>query len=173
MFGDRSARLDFHAKSDALYWTMDLSISILHTHTHKYLLSARSTDSHTRTERGEMRETEEGKKKEVTFLIECFFSSEQSRAEYKGVSWCQHTHTTHFLVSFGKFFFFTLALSKKKGKRVKVGGEGGGGGRGGKRGETKGRKERGEERKRPRRVFLPSWSERGPLQRRLCNFQWQ
>lgn len=32
-------------------WTMDLSISILHTH--KYLLSARSTDSRTRTDREE------------------------------------------------------------------------------------------------------------------------
>lgn len=32
-------------------WTMDLSISILHTHTNIY--SARSTDSHTRTDREE------------------------------------------------------------------------------------------------------------------------
>lgn len=61
--------------------------------------------------REKMREKEAGNK-EVTFLIKCFFSSEQSRAEYKEVSWCQQAHTQRFLVSFGKFFFFTLALSK-------------------------------------------------------------
>lgn len=84
-------RLDFHAKSDAL----DYGFKHFHfTHTHKYLLCKIYRQSHKDRQRGEMRETEEGKKKEVTFLIECFFSSEQSRAEYKRVSWCQHTHNT-------------------------------------------------------------------------------
>lgn len=75
-------------------WTMDLSISILHTHTQIFTLCKIYRQSHKDRQRGEMRETEEGKKKEVTFLIECFFSSEQSRAEYKRVRWCQHTHNT-------------------------------------------------------------------------------
>lgn len=109
-----------------------------------------------------MRETEEGKKKEVTFLIECFFSSEQSRAVNTRGCAGANTHTTHFLVSFGKFFFFTLALSKKKGKRVKVGGEGGGGGRGGKGGKRREEKREGKRENVPAESFsLPGASE-GP-----------
>lgn len=92
-----------------------------------------------------MREIGEGKR-EVTFLIECFFSSKQSRAEYNRVSWCQHTHVhaRTFLCPLANLpSFFTLALSKKKGERFKGGGE--------ERGRTGGDERGGEGQKKKRK----------------------
>lgn len=116
------------------------------THTQIFTLCKIYRQSHKDRERGEMRETEEGKKKEVTFLIECFFSSEQSRAEYKGVSWCQHTHNTlsrvlwQILLFHSSLFSYLMqeSQSRRRGRR-----------RGEKGGNERKKRERGREKTSP------------------------
>ena len=101
-----------------------------------------------------MRTMEQGER-ENHFLLPFYLFFSLSKVEYMEYSWCQKTHIhTLFPVSFGKFFWFTLAWSRQRERaRERY------------RGERQWKKG-----KRPRRAFLPSWSERGPLQRCLCNF---
>ncbi len=89
-------------------------------------------------------ERERDRKRESYIFNRLIFSLREGKLN---TSTLPPTHTRSFFVSFGKFFYFALAWSRKAKKME----------RGEERMEGKGREEKREH---PHRVFLPSWCER-------------
>lgn len=79
-----------------------------HTHTNIYSLQ----DLHTETQGQRAGGMRERRGEEGSYIFNrVFLSSKQSRAEYKRVRWCQHTHAhTRSCVLWQNFFFFFFLL---------------------------------------------------------------